>query len=118
MKISKISYDAVALYSSVPVKKAIDNLMIMLQYDIDDFKTRTVLELKHVKQLLEVCLEQSYFLWNNEIHCLEDSGPIGLSLMVVLAESYLQMLEKKALLIARSRTIPVAPITHKWYVEC
>ena len=113
----QVSYDAVALYPSVPIKKAIDNLMSMLQDDIDDFKTRTVLELKHVKQLLEVCLEKSYFLWNNEIHCLQDSGPIGLSLMVVLAESYLQMLENKALDIASNRRDPVAPITHKRYVD-
>ena len=113
----QVSYDVVALYPSVPVKKAINNLMDMLQDDYEDFKTRTILELKHVKQLLEVCLDKSYFLWNKQIHSLKDSGPIGLSLMVVLAESYLQMIEKKSLTIARSRTVPVNPITHKRYVD-
>ena len=113
----QVSYDVVALYPSVPVKKAIENLMDMLQEDYDDFKTRTILKLKHVKQLLEVCLEKSYFLWNNQIHSLVDSGPIGLSLMVVLAESYLQMIEKKSLNIARNRPVPVDPITHKRYVD-
>ena len=70
-----------------------------------------------MKELIEVCLYKSYFLWDNQIHCLEDSGPIGLSLMVVLAESYLQMIENQALNISRSRAIPVGPITHRRYVD-
>ena len=113
----QVSYDVVALYPSVPIKKAIANLMDMLQDDIDDFKTRTVFQLKHIKELMEVCLYKSYFLWDNKIHCLEDSGPIGLSLMVVLAESFLQMIEKKSINIAINLPIPVNPITHKRYVD-
>ena len=87
--------------------------MNMLQDDYDEFKTRTILKLEHVKELIEVCLYKSYFLWNNKIHSLEDSGPIGLSLMVILAESFLQMIENKSLHIARNRPVPVNPITHK-----
>ena len=108
----QVSYDVVALYPSVPVEKAILNLMEMLQKDFEDFKTRTILKLEHVKQLMEVCLYKSYFLWNKQIHSLKDSGPIGLSLMVVLAESFLQMIENKSLIIARN-----PPITHKRYVD-
>ena len=59
----QVSYDVVALYPSVPVKKAIDNLMDMLKEDYDDFKTRTILKLEHVKELMEICLYKSYFLW-------------------------------------------------------
>ena len=113
----QVSYDVVALYPSVPVERAISNLMDMLQIDFDDFKTRTVLKLEHVKQLMEVCLYKCYFLWNNQIHSVRDSGPIGLSLMVVLADSFLQMIESKSLNIARNRSIPVGPITHKRYVD-
>ena len=79
--------------------------------------TRTVLKLEHIKELVEVCLWKSYFLWNNQIHCLEDSGPIGLSLMVVLAEGFLQTLEKRAISIASSLPIPCCPITHRRYVD-
>jgi len=74
-------------------------------------------KLEHVKQLVEVCLYKSYFLYDNQVHCLEDSGPIGLSLMVILAESFLQMIENKAMNIANSRPSPVHPITHKRYVD-
>ena len=113
----QVSYDVIALYPSVPIKKAIQNLMEMLQEDYDDFKTRTILKLSHVKELMEICLYKSYFLWNNQIHSLKDSGPIGLSLMVVLADSYLQMIENKSLQIARNKLVPVNPITHKRYVD-
>ena len=113
----QVSYDVVALYPSVPVQKAINNLMDMLNEDINDFKTRTVFKLNHIKKLLEVCLYKSYFMLDNEIHCLQDSGPIGLSLMVVLAESFLQMIENKSLNIARNLPIPANPITHKRYVD-
>ena len=82
-----------------------------------NFLSRTFLHLKHVKELLEVCLWKSYFLWDGNIHCLEDSGPIGLSLMVVLAESFLQTLEKNALNIARSLPNQCGPITHRRYVD-
>ena len=113
----QVSYDVVALYPSVPVKKAIENLIDILNRDINEFKERTIFKLKHIKQLIEVCLYKSYFLWSDKIHCLSDSGPIGLSLMVVLAESFLQTLESRSLIIARSLPTPVAPKTHKRYVD-
>ena len=68
----QVSYDVVALYPSVPVKKAIINLMEMLSKDYEDFRTRTILKLEHVKQLLEVCLSQSYSLWDKKNHSLKN----------------------------------------------
>ncbi|XP_065672204.1 uncharacterized protein LOC136090028 [Hydra vulgaris] len=46
------------------------------------------------------CYGISNYLWNDEIHELENSGPIGLSFMVVLAESFLQYHEEKAIKMA------------------
>ena len=111
----QVSFDVVALYPSVPIKKAISNLINILNNDLDDFRTRTIFNIKHVKELIEVCLYKSYFIWNHQIHMLKDSGPIGLSLMVVLAESYLQMIEGNALSVARNMNM--APITHYRYVD-
>ena len=113
----QVSFDVVALYPSVPVKKAIDNLMDILKADEVEFLSRTIFRLHHIKDLLEVCLYKSYFLWDGKIHCLEDSGPIGLSLMVVLAESFLQTLEKNAMTIAASLPTPCVPKTHRRYVD-
>ena len=113
----QVSYDVVALYPSIPIKKATENLIDMLNKDIVEFQGRTIFKLKHIKKLIEVCLYKSYFLWNYTIYCLKDSGPIGLSLMVVLAESFLQMIENKSLAIARSLPTPIVPKTHKRYVD-
>ncbi|XP_065667555.1 uncharacterized protein LOC136087868 [Hydra vulgaris] len=54
-------------------------------------------------QLIELCLYQCYFHCNNEIHVMENSGPIGLSFMVVLAESFLQFHENNAIKMALTK---------------
>ena len=113
----QVSFDVVAMYPSVPIKKATDVIMDMLKVDIDNVRTRTPLNLKHIKLLMDLCLDNSYFLWNNEIRKLVDSGPIGLSLMVVVAEGFLQSIEKRAFTIAKSPVNSVCPITHKRYVD-
>ena len=51
----------------------------------------------------------------NQIHQINDAGPIRLSYMVVMTESYLQYLEEKAISIAEENT--VAPITYRRYVN-
>lgn len=113
----QVSFDVVAMYPSVPIRKAICVIMDMLKTDYENVKTRTVLNLQHIKSLMELCLENSYFLWNNEIRKLVDSGPIGLSLMVVVAEGFLQSIEKRAFIIAKLPANSVCPITHKRYVD-
>ena len=114
---TQVSYDVVALYPSVPVKKAIDNIINILTADQDEFLSRTPFTMKHIRELLEVCLYKTYFLWDKKIYCIKDSGPIGLSLMVVLAEGYLQTLENQAIEQANNAIHPVAPITHQRYVD-
>ena len=48
----------------------------------------------------------TYFLWNDEIHKLVDSGPIGLSLMVVMAEEAQPPAAKRGCAAARSKVPP------------
>ena len=91
--------------------------MDMLRTDINSLQTSTPLKLEHIKSLMELCLENSYFLWNKQIRMLEDSGPIGLSLMVIIAEGFLQSIEKRALVIAKLPQNSACPITHMRYVN-
>ena len=56
-------------------------------------------------------------MYNNEIHELENSGPIGLSMMVSLAESYLQFLENRAINEALHEQPPISLKTHRRYVD-
>ena len=112
----QVSYDVVNLYPSVPLKEAIEVMLDLLKKD-DDLKKHTKLTLPEIKQLLELCLSKCYFVWNSEIHELEDSGPIGLSLMVVMAEAFLQALEAKAIIRALNQQPPVAPLSFLRYVD-
>ena len=92
----QVSYDVVNLYPSVPLKEATDVILEIVRNDPDTLQGKKI-KINDVKKLIELCLSKCYFLWNNEIHELKDSGPIGLSLMVVMAEGFLQHIERIAL---------------------
>lgn len=103
------------MYPSIPLDKAIDVLIDTLNKDKEDLQTRTKLTLTDIHKLAELCLSKCYFLFENRLRLLENSGPIGLSFMVILSESYLQKLESKAILEALNFNI--APKTFKRYVD-
>nr|XP_047127809.1 uncharacterized protein LOC124808648 [Hydra vulgaris] len=81
----QVSYDVVNLYPSISLKEATVILLEQLNKSLS-YKNLTKLSIPEIKQLIELCLYQCYFHWNNEIHIMENSGSIGLSFMVVLAE--------------------------------
>ena len=90
---------------------ACTSFSFQLNLDKQSLQNRTKLSLKDIYELSELCLSKCYFLWNNEIRIFKDSGPIGLSFMVVLSESYVQNLESKA--IAEALTLNIAPKTFR-----
>ncbi|XP_065653114.1 uncharacterized protein LOC136080421 [Hydra vulgaris] len=98
-RIQPVSFDIVNLYPSIPLKETTLVLLDQLNKSVS-YKNSTKLTLTETKQLIELCLFRYYFLWNGEIHELENLGPIGLSFMVVLVESFLQYHEKKAIKMA------------------
>ena len=66
-----------------------------------------------IQQLLELCLSEYYFPYNNVIWTLENPGPIGLSIMVVLFECYLQRIKH----ISITQALNLAPKTFKRFVD-
>ena len=89
----QVSYDVLNLYPSVPLDRSIQD----------------------IQQLLELCLSDCYFLYNNVIWSLENSGPLGLSIMVVLSECYLQRIEHIS--ITQTLILNLAPKTFKRFVD-
>ena len=87
----QVSYDVVNLDPSVPVKEATTVILYLLSRDTE-LKQNTKLNINEIKLLIDLCLSTCYFLWNDKIHELKDSGPNGLSLMVVMAGGFLQIL--------------------------
>ena len=113
----QVSYDVVNLYPSVPLKEAIVVMLDILNNDVAEVKKHTKLVISEIKMLMEICLSQCYFLWNNEVHKLKDSGPIGLSLMVVMAEGFLQVLEAQAVNDALYLQPSIQPLSYYRYVD-
>ena len=112
---TQVSYDVVNLYPSVPLDRSIQVIVEFLQDDHAELKKRTKLNLTDIQQLLELCLSECYFLYNNLIWTLENSGPIGLSIMVVLSECYLQRIEHIS--ITQALNLNLAPKTFKRFVD-
>ena len=112
----QVSYDVINLYPSIPIESAIEVLISMLTND-EEFGSQTNLTIPEVHTLLKLCLSRCYFVWDEEIHVLEDSGPIGLSLMVVMAEAFLQHHENNAIETAKSQTPPINLKSFLRYVD-
>ena len=68
-----------------------------------------------IQRLIELCVSECYFLWDNVIWNLVNSGPIGLSIMVTLSERYLKYLEKNAIELAL--TFDIETKTFRRYVD-
>ena len=111
----QVSFDVVALYPSVPIAKAIDVMMDIISDDFEDVKTRTNLDISDIRILLQLCLAKCYFLWQDELYEIDDTGPIGLSLMVVIAEGFLQFIERNA--INEALQVGIHLKTYRRYVD-
>ena len=85
--------------------------MQQLSKDYERLKKRTKLTLVDTEQLIELCVSECYFLWDNVIWNLLNSGPIGGSIMVVL----LQDLEENAIELALS--FDISSKTFRRYVD-
>ena len=109
----QVSYDVVNLYPSVPIKESIEVLIGQLNQDRENLQSQTKLTINEIKELLELCLSKCYFLYDDQIHVLENKGPIGLSLTVTMAESYLQHLEDQAIDDALHQQPPINLKTHR-----
>ncbi|XP_065681541.1 uncharacterized protein LOC136095190 [Hydra vulgaris] len=111
----QVSFDVIALYPSILIDRAIPVIIDILNNDKEDLAIRTKLTLTDIHQLIELCLSQCYFLYKNVIRTIPNSGPIGLSLMVVVAEAFLQHLETKTLRVAEINLF--SPKSFKRYVD-
>ena len=56
----------------------------ILNHAIDDLRKRTKLTLTDIHQLIELCLSTDYFIFHTRVRILENSGPIGLALIIII----------------------------------
>ena len=103
------------MYPSVPIDEAVAVIIQISNNDIDDLQKRTKLTLTDIHKPIELCLSTNYFIFDNRLGILENLGPVGLTLMVVKSEAFLQRLEDRALQEARATNL--APLRYKRYVD-
>ena len=95
---------------------ATDIILDMLIKD-KEYEQKTKLTITEIKILIDLCSSRCYFLWDNKIYALQNSGLIGLSLMVVIAEGFLQHIERKAINTALLVHPPIELKSFKRYVD-
>ena len=83
-----VSYDVESLYPSVPIKKAIDIILKLIE-DRGGLRNITDLSLTSIKALMEFCLCNSYFEFEQTWVGLE-CGMIGLDLTGIVADIYMK----------------------------
>ena len=93
------SFDATALFPSIPLQKCIEVIKQLLLND-PTLSSRTSLTPDDITNLIQLCLSTSNFVYDDVHHTATDSGPIGLSLMVVVAEIWMNHTIKEAIKIA------------------
>ena len=83
--------------------------MTELLSEDQNLQNRTKLSILDIRTLIKLCLSNCYFLWEDKIYQLKDSAPIGLALMVVMAEGFLQYHEKRAI---KNTTLSTRPVSY------
>ena len=99
-----VSYDAEALFPSVPIKDWLAALKAEMEKDTDFNKT-TKLTVDDVIDLLDLCLSSTNFTFNGHHHTQQDSGPIGLSVMVTISKFWMFHTMDRAMEIADQKGI-------------
>ena len=92
------SYDVSALFTSVPVDKALNVVRSRLEGD-STLKERTELNPDQIVRLAEVCLKQ-YFVYNGEFYEQLHGAAMGLPLSPILCDIYMEDLEQRAIATA------------------
>ena len=97
------SYDVSALFTSVPLDTALNIIKDLLEKD-HTFQERTVLAVSDIILLLEFCLKNTYFSFQDQFYEQVEGAAMGSPVSLIVANLYMEFLEQKAL-----RTAPPPP---------
>ena len=84
------SYDVSALFTSVPIDPAL-NIIIMHLLDKDTtLKERTVMEVGDIILLLEFCLKNTYFSFQDQFYEQVEGAAMGFPVSPIVANLYME----------------------------
>ena len=90
------SYDVSVLFTSVPTDPALNIIKDLLDKDTT-LKERTVMEVSDSIFLLEFCLKNTYFSFQDQFYEQVEGAAMGSPVSPIVANLYMEYLEQKAL---------------------
>ena len=90
------SYDVSTLFTSVPVDPALNIIKDLLEKD-HTLKERTVMAVSDIILLLEFCLKNTYFSFQDQFYEQVEGAAMGSPVSPIVANLYMNDLEQKAL---------------------
>ena len=89
------SYDVTALFTSVPVDPALNIIKDLLEKD-HTLKERRVLAVSDIILLLEFCLKNTYFSFQDQFYEQVEGAAMGSPVSPIVVNLYMEYLEQKA----------------------
>ena len=91
-----VSYDVKALFTSVPIKPAIKIIKQLLEDD-QELQQRTSMTVQNIIFLLEFCLNNTCFIFQDRFHEQTEGAAMGSPLSPTIANLYMEAFEKQAI---------------------
>ena len=91
-----ISFDVKAVFTSVPIKPAINTIKKLLEEDPELHK-RTYLPVRNITRLLEYCLTSTYFIFQGRFLEQQEGAAMGSPISPIVANLYMEKFENQAI---------------------
>ena len=96
-----VSYVVCSLFTSIPIVKAIKVIEQKLIVD-PTIKDRSELNIQQISELLQMCLNTTYFQYNNTFYKQRIGAAMGSPVSPIVANLYMESFEEEALSTARN----------------
>ena len=90
------SYDATALFTSVPVDPALNIIKDLMEEEIS-LHDRTVLSVQNIIELLGFCLQNTYCSFQDKFYEQVEGEAMGSPITPILVTLYMEYFDRKAL---------------------